>query len=170
LEVWELGVGSWRCAILCSMPWQALVPPELGDLTDDVRRIFRELDRRGPTAVAGQCTPALDVWETDEAVEVLMDLPGVSVDAVRVVLKGQVVLIAGEKAPDSEGRTAGDFHLVERGFGRFARGIRVAAAFDGSRARASIAAGELRIVLPKIHDRRGRPQTIAVSAGDRARQ
>ena len=40
----------------------------------------RSLERQGrhaPAAVAGQCTPALDVLETDEAIEIVMDLPGV---------------------------------------------------------------------------------------------
>ena len=54
--------------------------PELGDLTDDVRRLFQELERHGVSAdrvaVAGQCTPALDVLETDETIEIVMDVPG----------------------------------------------------------------------------------------------
>ena len=143
------------------------MPPDLGDLAEDVRRIFRELERRpGGAAVAGQCTPALDVFETDETVELLVDLPGVPADSVRVLLKGHVVLIAGEKAVErGEARSTGDFHLVERGFGRFARGIRIAAAFDGSRARATLSDGELRVVLPKIHDRRGRAQSISLTTG-----
>jgi HSP20 family protein len=107
------------------------------------------------------------VLETDETVEVLMDLAGVTSESVRVLLKGSVLLIAGEKVPVPEdARGGGNFHLVERGFGRFARGIRVAAAFDGSRARATLSGGELRVVLPKIHDRRGRSQTVPVNAGD----
>jgi HSP20 family protein len=155
-------VGVSKCAILTVMPWPQLIAPDLGDLTDDVRRLFREIERQtGAAGVAGQCTPPIDVLETDETIELVVDLPGVPPGHVRVVLKGSVVVIAGEKGP--EPHDAGDFHLVERGFGRFARAIRVASAFDGARARATLVAGELRVVLPKMHDRRGRPQNVTIS-------
>ena len=140
------------------------ITPELGDLADDVSRVFRELDqsgRRSRSAALGQCTPALDVLETDETVELVVDLPGVAADAVRVLLKGGVVVVAGEKLPLPPGGS-GDYHLLERGSGRFARAVRISTPFDGSRVRASFAAGELRIVLPKIHERRGRVRAVAL--------
>jgi HSP20 family protein len=143
---------------------------EISDLSDDLRRIFQELDRqsgRVPAQSAGQCTPSLDVLETDETVEIVVDLPGVAPAALRVVLKGGVVLVAGEKrSVPLAGIEPGDFHLVERGFGRFARAVRVAAAFDGSRASVQLAAGELRIVLPRIHDRRGHPRSVPIAGPD----
>jgi HSP20 family protein len=137
------------------------------ELSDELRRVVQELVRQGgrpPTAAAGQCTPALDVLETDETVEVLMDLPGVAPTSVRVFLKGELVVAAGEKLsiPPS-GIETGDFHLVERAFGRFARAVRVTAAFDGARATAHLVDGELRIVLPRLHDRRGTTRTLEVS-------
>jgi HSP20 family protein len=134
---------------------------ELGDLADDVRRLLQELGAAGPRA-AGDCVPALDVLETDEAVEVLMDLPGVAAGSVRVLLKGGVVLIAGEKLVAGPGAGASGYHLVERGSGRFARAVRVAGAFDGSRVRATLAAGELRVTLPKLAERRGKGRVIPV--------
>ena len=113
--------GWDSCAILCAMAgWPSvLMTPEFDDLTDDVRRLFRELDSEGggrSAAVAGQCAPALDVLETDEAIEIVVDLPGVPRGALRVLLKGDVVVVAGEKIPISPGG-AGDYHLVERGIG-----------------------------------------------------
>jgi HSP20 family protein len=143
--------------------------PDVSDLSDDLRRIFQELDRqaqRPPSAAAGQCSPTLDVLETDETVEVVIDVPGVAATSVRVLLKGGVVLVAGEKlSMPPAGIDAGDFHLVERSFGRFARAVRITAAFDGARATAHLAAGELRIVLPRIHDRRGQARAIEVTTG-----
>ena len=143
--------------------------PDVADLADDLRRIFQELDRQARGAVlaaTGQCNPTLDVLETDETVEVLMDLPGVAAASIRVLLKGGVVVVAGEKrSMPPAGIDDGDFHLVERSFGRFARAVRVTAAFDGARATARLAAGELRIVLPRIHDRRGAARTIEVTTG-----
>ena len=90
-----------------------------------------------------------------------MDLPGVEQRAVRVLLKGDVVVVAGEKVALSP-NAGGDYHLVERGSGRFARAVRIASAFDGGRAAASLVNGELRVVLPRIHDRRGQARTVAI--------
>ena len=155
------------CAILRAMVgWPAvLITSDHEDLADDVRHVFQDLERHGGrpwTAATGQCTPPLDVLETDETVEIAVDLPGVAAAQVRVVLKGGLVLVAGEKIPAAPGASSGDYHLLERGFGRFARAVRVAPPFDGSRARAYFSAGELRIVLPKIHDRRGHARMLSI--------
>jgi HSP20 family protein len=138
---------------------------EVSDLAEDVREIFEELAASLPheqRAYSGECHPPVDVLETDEAVEVVMDVAGVSPDAVRVVFRGGVLLIAGEKAPPVP-RGPQTFHLVEREFGRFARGVRLNGAFDVPRGRAIVRGGELTIVLPKLADRRGRGHRIAVT-------
>jgi HSP20 family protein len=143
-----------------------LLSGELGDLADDVRRLFQELGHASARASAavGDCVPPLDVLETDEAVQVLMDLPGVPVASVKVLLKGDVVLVVGEKWAGSPGVGTGGYHLVERGSGRFARAVRVAGAFDGSRVAATLVNGELRVTLPKLGERRGRGVQIPIKA------
>jgi HSP20 family protein len=73
-------------------------------------------------------------------------------------------LIAGEKAP-RRGRPDASFHLVERGYGRFARVIRLTAACDTGKARATFVNGELRVTMPKIQERRGRSLRIPVTGG-----
>src|SRR6188768_3850098 len=125
-----------------------VLPPEPGEFRDEVRRIFQELERvPGEEGLAGECAPALDVFETDEAVEIAVDLPGVSPESVRLVARGQTLLIAGNKAPRRT-RSDASFHLVERGYGRFARVVRLSASCDTNRARASMSNGELRITVP----------------------
>jgi HSP20 family protein len=136
-----------------------VLPSELGEFGEEVRRIFRELGRG--TGMAGECSPPIDVYETDDAMEICVDLPAVDAADVRVAIKGATVLIAGEKTPP-RGRGDSSFHLVERGFGRFARTVGLSAACDASRARATLRHGELRITLPKIGDRRGRLIEIAI--------
>jgi HSP20 family protein len=129
------------------------------DLSQDVQRLLEDVARRRPDrrhVVAGECMPVVDVFETEKTVEIVLDLPGVSPDAVRVLFKSGVLLIVGEKErPDLTRRGPASFHLVERDFGRFARAVRISAAIDGSQARARMANGELRVVLPRIAERRG---------------
>jgi HSP20 family protein len=83
-----------------------------------------------------------------------------------VLFRGDVLLVAGEKAPPA---TASEptFHLLERGFGRFARAVRLSGAFEISRAHARFVSGELTIVLPRRDDRRGRAQTIPIETDAR---
>jgi HSP20 family protein len=138
-------------------------PTEIGDFTAEIRQIFLELGRTfGSESLAGECAPAVDVYETDDSLEITMDLPGIDPAAVRVIGKGDSILIAGEKAA-RRARRESSFHLVERGYGRFARVIRLGRAGDTSNARATLVSGELRVSIPKLADRRGRaiPITIA---------
>lgn len=138
---------------------------ETSDLADDIRELFEDLSRtldRGLRAYSGECHPSLDVLETDAAVEVTVDVSGVPAEALRVLFRSGVVLIAGQKAP-APATAHQTFHLVEREFGQFARAVRLNGAFDVPHARATLLDGELKIVLPKLDDRRGRPHRISIA-------
>jgi HSP20 family protein len=150
-------------AVVRSRIHTIVLPSEAPEFADDLRRIFLELGRTfGLDALAGECSPPIDVFENEQAIEISMDLPGVEPGAVRVIVKSNVVLIAGEKTPR---RSRGDssFHLVERGFGRFARSVRLTTPCDASQARATLEHGELRIRLPKMADRRGCTIDVPIS-------
>ena len=140
---------------------------EVADLADDVRALFEELSQALPLterALSGECQPPLDVVEYDAGVEVTLDVPGVSLEAVRIVFRAGVLLVVGEKAPRTvDGPRA--FHLVEREFGRFARGIRLTGAFNVRQANAALQDGQLTIRLPKMEDRRGQAFHIPIAAG-----
>jgi HSP20 family protein len=135
-----------------------------GDLAIDVRQLFEELAGSLPheqRAYSGQCTPALDVLETDEAVEVMMDASGVPAEAIRVLFRDGMLVVAGEKAPH-RAQDAQSFHLLEREFGRFARAVRLEGAFDLEQSRAVLRDGELIVTLPKRVERRGQAHRIPI--------
>jgi HSP20 family protein len=139
-------------------------PSEWGDLADDIRQLFDELaqGREGTGgAIPGTCRPLVDVFETDEAIELVVDAAGVPRASLRVLFRQGVVVVAGEKTAQSTAASL-TYHLVERDFGRFARVVRVNGAFDVERASATLRAGELTVVLPKRIERRGQGQRIAV--------
>jgi HSP20 family protein len=147
----------------------SLIPAdESRDLADDIRELFDDLAanlQHEQRAYSGECRPPLDVLESAVDIEIVMDLSGVAPEALRVLYRAGVVIIAGEKAPVPVGSDQ-SYHLVEREFGRFARVVRLAGAFDVGNARASMRNGELTIVLPKLEERRGQAHRIAVSSGD----
>jgi len=140
---------------------------DVGDLAEQIQHLFEDLDRARPLdhrLLPGVFTPALDALETAEAVELVVDLPGVAIDDVRVLLKDEIVLVVGGKIPPDPGqRSDANFHLVERDFGRFARAVRVGGALDASQATATLGHGELRVRIPKIDNRRGQGVLIPVT-------
>ena len=142
---------------------------ESRELVDDLRQLFADLaSRLGPEhrAYSGEYHPALDVVETAAAVEIIVDVAGVPADAVRVLFRDDVLVVAGEKAPPPRPSDP-NFHLLERGFGRFARAVRLSGAFEVAHARARLVDGELTIVLPKRAERRGGAQTIPIESDTR---
>lgn len=140
-----------------------LLHQDAADLADDARRLLLELDREVPgvAALSAECRPPLDVVETTSAIEVVIDLPGVPADSIRVAVRRNTLLVVGAKQSPAIDPSA-RFHVAERSYGRFARAVRLGGAFDASRARAVAQGGQLRIILPRIDDRRGRVLLIPV--------
>ena len=142
-----------------------LISLDVGDLGQEVRRLFEELARRRPERrhlISGECMPLQDVFETERTIEIVLDLPGVTVENCRVLIKSGIVLVVGEKERPEAAHGPASFHLVERDFGRFARAIRIHAAVDAAKAHARLKEGELRIILPKTVERRGREISVPI--------
>ena len=136
---------------------------ERREMGDELRRLFDLLDGESQAAGAtGECSPPVDVRETATGIEIVMDLPGVPPDGVQVIFTRGTVLIAGTKLPPACSHKDAAFHMAERTFGRFARVVRIAGAIDAGHAKATLRQGELRVVLPRLEERRGRQIRIPV--------
>jgi HSP20 family protein len=140
---------------------------ERRDLPEDLQRLFDmiwEAPASDSPVSAGECSPPLDIIETESSIEIVVDIPGVPAEAVHIVSARNVLMIAGQKVPPAYEHREAAFHLAERSFGRFARAVRLDGAFDAGRAIASFNAGELRITMPRIDERRGKEIRIPVRA------
>ena len=87
---------------------------ESRELVDDLRQVFADLAATlGPEqrAYSGEYHPALDVVETSSAIEIVVDVAGVPAAAVRVLFRGDVLIVAGEKAPPPTASEP-NFHLL----------------------------------------------------------
>ena len=93
--------------------------------------------------------PKLDVSETDAAVHVSAELPGVNQDQIDVEIHADTLRISGEKK-DERVVNEHNFHGVERSFGRFERTITLPAEVDSKQAEATFKDGVLSISLPKL--------------------
>ena len=133
------------------------------DLAEEARRLLLEIDRDfpGAAAITADCRPPLDVIETATSVDIVMDVPGVPAELLRVVVRRSTLLVVGSK-PNPLSEAKGRFHVAERSYGRFARVVRLTGAFDAARARAVVDAGQLRVSLPALDERRGGVLSIPV--------
>jgi HSP20 family molecular chaperone IbpA len=103
-------------------------------------------------------TPAVDIFETDDAITVLADMPGVAVDDLTIDLRENVLTLTGSVTDlENEDRTA---LLQEYETGSYYRQFRVSNAIDQAKIDASMKDGVLRLVLPKAEA--SRPRKIEV--------
>ncbi len=102
--------------------------------------------------------PAVDIFETPEALVLVADMPGVTADKVMVDLKDNHLVIAGEVAPPiGQGET-----MIEQEYytGDFQREFHVGSLVDQGKIEASMKDGVLHLVLPKVE--KAKPRKIEV--------
>lgn len=106
-------------------------------------------------------TPEVDIFETDQEITLLADMPGVAADNVTIDLKDGVLTISGDVKP-WEGPEETDV-LVEFEIGKYYRQFTLSDAIDQDKIDAKLGDGVLRLTLPKAQ--KAVPRQIAVKAG-----
>lgn len=92
--------------------------------------------------------PSADVYETEKAIVVRLELAGVVPGEVQVSVDGDVLRIRGRREPRLDA-DAQRLHQMEIAFGPFERALRIGIPFDRERVSAQIEEGFLRVTLPK---------------------
>ncbi|MDB5820372.1 MAG: type effector protein [Rhizobacter sp.] len=122
--------------------------PLLG-LHKEMNRLFDgALRDAGAPPVRGGFTPRMDVVETQRAVVLSLDLPGIKQEAIELQVDGDVLTVSGERVTVN-GETTPRWHIVERASGRFERSVQLPFAPDPSRVQARFEDGVLSIEVPK---------------------
>ena len=98
-------------------------------------------------------SPHLDLSETDNALEVRMDVPGIKPADIDIQVSGNMLTISGERKEEKEekGRT---FHRLERRSGCFSRSVLLPCAVQEDKIEARYAEGVLTIALHKTEQAR----------------
>ena len=94
-----------------------------------------------------QFVPAVDIYETEKAVTVVAEMPGVAKTGIEVSLEEGVLTMIGER---HNGIEKGTPLLREFATGRYVRRFTVSEAIDQEHIQATMANGMLTLVLPKI--------------------
>ena len=105
--------------------WRSSSLPAWDDVFSMRRDVDRLLDRFfSSTAQGTQATwsPTVDIRESGDEIMILAELPGLDPQDVQVTVEEGVLTISGEKREErQEGEDGGNYHLIERRYGRFER-------------------------------------------------
>ncbi|MEZ5811067.1 MAG: Hsp20/alpha crystallin family protein [Rhizobiaceae bacterium] len=107
---------------------------------------------------------AIDVAETDGAVEVTAELPGLDSDDVEVTVDGGSLTISAEKQAEKKVEDK-NWHRVERSYGSFKRIIPLGFVPDADSLEAELKKGVLHVTVPKPAEKNEKAKKVAVKAG-----
>lgn len=135
----------------------------LSRLQTELNRLFREFMHFGESTMEeGAWAPRVDVVESNDAIVILAEVPGVAGSDLKVEVAGNVVTLSGWKHSDPPSAHTVKFHRVERGHGRFTRRIQLLRPINGLQAEARLAAGLLTVSFPKIAEQRERSHVLEI--------
>jgi HSP20 family protein len=139
--------------------------------------LHREIDRvfddftRGMRPASGESpwndalSPSVDVAETDKAVEISAELPGVDEADIDLTVSDDAITLKAEKKTDREEKDEKkNYHLVERSYGMFQRRIAMPFKIDPEKVDAKFDKGVLKVSVAKPEAEVARTRKIEVKA------
>ncbi|MDX2223712.1 MAG: Hsp20/alpha crystallin family protein [Rhodospirillaceae bacterium] len=153
-------------------PAPASLTPMLG-LQDEINRMFDEVWRgfgpptalsanwRGPLAATLAGWPAVDVKDSDKAVDVSFELPGLSESDVDLTLENDTLTVKGEKREETTDKTTG---YSERSYGAFERSVALPPGLLADKAEAAFKNGVLTVSIPKSKETQSQAKRIPIKA------
>ena len=133
-------------------------------LQQEIDRLFDGFSRNFPAFGAGSAAmPRMDVSETEKAVEIVAELPGLEAKDVQLNPVDNLLTIRGEKKSEREEKQK-DYHLVERSFGSFARSVQLPDGVTAEDVSAEIAKGVLKVTVKKPAPKQSKQIEIKTAA------
>jgi HSP20 family protein len=133
----------------------------------DMEEFFNNFGGRWPAGDVGAQVPAVNIAETKDAIEVTAELPGLDEKDIKVNLDGNRLVISGDKKQEREQKEK-NWHVVERSYGAFHRGILLPFEPADNAVEASYEKGLLRLVVRKPPEIQKSAKTIEIKTGSSA--
>ena len=144
-------------AIVRWEPFRDLVTPQR-----DFDRLFRDAfsSQHGETELSTRSwAPPVDIYETEEAIVLKAELPGVDPKDVEVRVEDNTLYLKGERKFEKEVKEQ-NYHRVERSYGSFARSFSLPNSISTDKVRAEFKDGLLTLTMPKREE--AKPKTIKI--------
>ncbi|NOY86428.1 MAG: Hsp20/alpha crystallin family protein [Deltaproteobacteria bacterium] len=120
-----------------------------GGIQDEMIRLLADYFWGGTGIGGGYLSPAVDLVDTAENIQVKVDLPGIDRKNLEVILKDDALTIRGERKEDEKGENR---YFMERKYGKFSRTLTLPSRIKGDKAAAKFVDGVLYITLPKTDE------------------
>ena len=137
---------------------------ELVSLREAMDRLFEESFVRpggGRLAPAGMEIPAVDMYQTDDAVVVKSAIPGIKPEDIDISITGDTLTIRGETRVEEEVNEE-NYIRRERRYGSFCRSLALPLPVVTEKAEAEFENGVLTLTLPKAEE--VKPKAIKIKA------
>ncbi len=108
---------------------------------------------------AGQWAPRVDIRETDDALLVQAELPGIEKKDIHLEVKDGILTLSGERRYEKDVKEE-NVHRVERAYGKFFRSFSLPTNVDADKVNAAMKNGVLEVRLPKRES--AKPKAIAI--------
>lgn len=133
---------------------------DITTLRDEMNRLFSRT--LGEGAAAGSAwTPAVDIFDTAEAIVLKAELPGLTPDDIDIEVDDNVLTIKGERRFEDKVEE-GRYYRLERAYGQFSRSVTLPQGVKADEISASFDQGVLEVRVPKADE--VKPRKISVAA------
>ena len=130
-----------------------------------MNRMFDQFFRGGNGEEAGwgvrTWAPPVDIYETDDALILKAELPGVSKDNVNIEIHQNILILRGQRKHEAEVKEE-NYHRVERAYGTFQHAFALPTLVDQEHVQATYKDGVLELRLPKSEA--AKPKRIAIQS------
>jgi len=136
---------------------------EIARIQSEVNKLFDViLETEGAEGDGAQrWLPNVDICECEDRLVVKCEVPGVTLQDLKVTAQGDALVISGDKAPIRP-QSEAKFHCMERAYGQFRRVVHLPQQVNTREARATLNNGVLTILFPKVSNRRGEEVAIRI--------
>jgi HSP20 family protein len=128
----------------------------------DFGRLFRDAfsSQLGETELSTRSwAPPVDIYETEDAIVLKAELPGVDPKDVEVRVEDNTLYLKGERKFEKEVKEQ-NYHRVERSYGSFARSFSLPNSISSDKVKAEFKDGLLTLTMPKREE--AKPKTIKI--------
>ena len=129
----------------------ALMRPGFGlfGLQREIDRLFNEFAQLTPPSGVANLVPSIEIAETDDAIEISAEMPGLERDDVDISIEGDTLTIRGEKRVEEDQGGNRNVQHTERTYGVFLRVLELPPGIDPNSVQATMSNGVLTITIPK---------------------
>ena len=119
---------------------------------DEIRSLLHALELRDSDD-EHENRPLMDMYETSDEIVLEFDLPGFRIEDISLTVCGLTLVLEAQR-PREQAEAQARFLCLERSQGRFHNSVHIPCSFDSSSITAEYQRGVLRVVCPKIDDRK----------------